>query len=210
MQVTSVIFILGAVLMTATTSSLPMMYAGRVFTGFGVGALTGIIPSYIAEVAPPAIRGQLTGYFDVAYQVGSLVGFWVNYGINVNMDRTLPITFRIPIALQLVPGGMLAIGTLILRESPALLIRRDKREQAMKNLCYLRQLPEDHQYILEEVGMIEARLEAERELTGGQVGWFALLKGSFTEFKIPSIRYRIYVDIGMFLFQNWSGSITIK
>jgi MFS family permease len=47
--------------MTATTSSLPMMYAGRVFSGFGVGALTGIIPSYIAEVAPTAIRGQLTG-----------------------------------------------------------------------------------------------------------------------------------------------------
>jgi MFS family permease len=60
-QVTSVIFVVGVVLMTATTSSLPMMYGGRVLTGLGVGALTGIIPSYIAEVAPPAIRGQLTG-----------------------------------------------------------------------------------------------------------------------------------------------------
>jgi MFS family permease len=61
MQLTSSIFLVGVVLMTATTSSLGMMYAGRVLTGFGVGALTGIIPSYIAEVAPPAIRGQLTG-----------------------------------------------------------------------------------------------------------------------------------------------------
>lgn len=61
MQVTSAIFLVGVVLMTATTSSLGMMYGGRALTGFGVGALTGIIPSYIAEVAPPAIRGQLTG-----------------------------------------------------------------------------------------------------------------------------------------------------
>ena len=61
MQVNCSIFLVGAILMVATTSSLPMMYAGRVFTGFGVGALTGIIPSYIAEVAPTAIRGQLTG-----------------------------------------------------------------------------------------------------------------------------------------------------
>ena len=61
MQVTCTVFLVGAILMTATTSSLPMMYAGRVLTGFGVGALTGIIPSYIAEVAPTPIRGQLTG-----------------------------------------------------------------------------------------------------------------------------------------------------
>jgi MFS family permease len=61
MQLTSAIFLVGVVLMTATTSSLGMMYGGRVLTGFGVGALTGIIPSFIAEVAPPAIRGQLTG-----------------------------------------------------------------------------------------------------------------------------------------------------
>lgn len=60
-QVTSAIFLAGVVVMTATTTSLPMIYAGRVLTGLGVGALTGIIPSYIAEVAPPAIRGQLTG-----------------------------------------------------------------------------------------------------------------------------------------------------
>jgi MFS family permease len=60
-QLTCAIFLVGAALMTATTSSLAMMYAGRTLTGFGVGALTGIIPSYIAEVAPIAIRGQLTG-----------------------------------------------------------------------------------------------------------------------------------------------------
>lgn len=61
MQVTCTIFLTGAILMTATANNLDMMYAGRVLTGFGVGALTGIIPSYIAEVAPTAIRGQLTG-----------------------------------------------------------------------------------------------------------------------------------------------------
>ena len=140
----------------------------------------------------------------------SLVGFWVNYGINQNMDKSLPVTFRIPIALQFVPGGLLALGTLVLRESPALLIRRGKYEQGMKNLTYLRQLPADHQYMLEEVGMIEARLSEERELTGGRAGWLPLLKGAMSELKTQSIRYRLYVTIGMFIFQNWSGSICIK
>lgn len=190
-QLSSIVFIVGVVLMTATTTSLKMMYGGRVLTGLGVGALTGIIPSYIAEVAPPAIRGQLTGYFDVAYHVGSVIGFWINYGINQNMDRTLPITFRIPIAMQFVPGGLLAIGTLFLTESPALLLRKGKREQAIKNLCYLRQLPEDHQYMLEEVGMIEARLAEQAELARGKDNWLGVIRGASTEFKIPSIRYRM-------------------
>ena len=93
LQATSVIFNVGAILMTVTTGNLKMMCklswrscrdvtdiedAGRVLTGLGVGSLTAVIPSYISEVSPIAIRGQLTGYFEVAYQVGGLVGFWVS------------------------------------------------------------------------------------------------------------------------------------
>lgn len=107
------------------------------------------------------------------------------------MDATLPVTFRIPIAMQFVPGGLLAIGTLFLTESPALLLRKGKKEQAMKNLCYLRQLPEDHQYMLEEVGMIEARLAEQNELAGGKNNLAGVLRGAFTELKIDSIRYRL-------------------
>jgi hypothetical protein len=143
----------------------------------------------------------------VAYEVGSLVGFWINYGINQNMGVDAAITFRIPLAIQIIPGGLLALGTLILRESPTLLWRKGKREQAIKNLCYLRQLPADHQYMLEEVGRIEARLEEEERLSGGQTGWLAILRGSMTEMKTPSIRFRLAVIVGMFMFQNWSGSI---
>lgn len=107
------------------------------------------------------------------------------------MDKASAITFRIPIAMQFVPGGLLAIGTLILRESPALLYRAGKRDKAIANLCYLRQLPADHQYMLEEVGMIEARLAEENDLSGGRKGWLGLLRGSLAEAKTPSIRYRL-------------------
>lgn len=103
------------------------------------------------------------------------------------------ITFRIPMAIQLIPGGALALGTLILRESPTLLWRKGKREQAINNLCYLRQLPADHQYMLEEIGRIEARLEEEEQLSGGRKGWVALLRGSTAEMKTSSMRYRLYV-----------------
>jgi hypothetical protein len=121
----------------------------------------------------------------------SVVGFWVNYGINQNMDGTLPVTFRIPIALQFVPGGLLTIGTLYLRESPALLLRKGQKDKAMKNLCYLRQLPADHQYMLEEVGMIEARLAEQNELARGENNWLGQFRGAFNELRTPSILYRL-------------------
>lgn len=81
----------------------------------------------------------------------------------------------------------------MLRESPILLWRKDKREEATKNLCYLRNLPADHQYMLEEIGRIEARLAEEQQLSGGQQGWVALLRGSMTELKTSSMKYRMYV-----------------
>jgi hypothetical protein len=109
------------------------------------------------------------------------------------MEVNSSATFRIPIAIQFIPGGLLALGTFVLRESPALLYRNGKKELAQKNLCYLRQLPADHNYMLEEVGMIEARLQEEAQLSGGQTGWLALLRGSLREMKTPSIRYRLYV-----------------
>lgn len=76
MQVSAVLFNIGAILMTVTTHNLALIYAGRAITGFAVGILTATIPTFIAEFSPPAIRGQLTGYFEIAYQLGSLCGFW--------------------------------------------------------------------------------------------------------------------------------------
>jgi MFS family permease len=61
LQIASIVFVVGAILMVATSHSLGMMYAGRVITGLGVGTLTAVIPTYISEIAPPALRGTLTG-----------------------------------------------------------------------------------------------------------------------------------------------------
>lgn len=36
---------------------------------------------YISEISPPAIRGQLVGMYEIGWQIGGLVGFWINYGI---------------------------------------------------------------------------------------------------------------------------------
>jgi MFS family permease len=91
-----------------------------VLTGFAVGSTTAIIPTYISESAVPSIRGVLTGFFEISYQMGALAGFWVsssllvaavrdtltfqiNYGINQTIDPNTTKSWRIPMAIQLIP-----------------------------------------------------------------------------------------------------------
>lgn len=130
--------------MTVATNQLSYIYAGRVLTGVACGAITATVPSYIAELSISSIRGILTGLFEVAYQVGSVVGFWINYGITQNMSTNSSTSWRIPMAFQLVPGGILLIGGFFLHESPLWLLRKNKDEQAYKALVELRKLPLDH------------------------------------------------------------------
>lgn len=73
----SLIFILGAGLMLGATGDrgLGLILGGRVLAGIGVGACSMIVPIYISEISPPAIRGRLVGVYELGWQVGGLVGF---------------------------------------------------------------------------------------------------------------------------------------
>lgn len=82
------------------------IYAGRVIAGLGVGATSNITPIYISEISPPAVRGRLVGVYEVGWQVGGLVGFWINYGLVQTMAPSHE-QWIIPFAVQLIPGGML-------------------------------------------------------------------------------------------------------
>lgn len=57
---------------------LGLIYGGRVLAGIGVGGASMIVPIYIAELSPPAIRGRLVGIYELGWQIGGLVGFWIN------------------------------------------------------------------------------------------------------------------------------------
>lgn len=66
----------------AKNGDLSLIYAGRVFAGIGVGGASNLSPIFISELAPPAIRGRLVGLYEFCWQIGGLVGFWINYGEN--------------------------------------------------------------------------------------------------------------------------------
>ncbi|KAI6880867.1 putative quinate [Hortaea werneckii] len=197
----SLVFLLGAGIMLGANGDrgLDLIYAGRVIAGVGVGATSNVVPIYISELSPPAVRGRLVGIYELGWQVGGLIGFWINYGLTEHMEPSHR-QWIIPFAVQLIPGGLLFIGAFWLRESPRWLVSKNRREQAIKNLCWIRNLPEDEIYIVEEVAFIDAAIEEQNAAIG--VGFWKPFKAVGQNKKV---QWRFVLGCMLFLFQNGSG-----
>ncbi|ATY61706.1 MFS quinate transporter [Cordyceps militaris] len=211
LQANVVVFLLGAVLMVAATHQLSYIYAGRILTGIACGAITATVPSYIAELSVVSIRGILTGLFEVAYQLGSLVGFWINYGINQHMDVRATASWRVPMAVQLIPAGILFIGGFALHESPLWLMRKGREQEATEVLVAVRQLPATHDYIQEDLELIRSRLADEMKIAGRYgTGSWAMFKGVIAELARKGMRNRVLLVVCAFSLQNMSGAAAIN
>jgi sugar porter (SP) family MFS transporter len=166
------------------------------YLGIGVGGTSNLAPIYIAEISPPAIRGRLVCMFELGWQIGGLVGFWINYGISLHV----PKMWIVPFAVQLIPSGILFIGSFWLHESPRWLMSKGRRELAVKNLCWIRELDEDEIYIKEEMYAIETDID--RQMAAGGMGFwqpFKLLASN------RHIQWRFFLGGSLFFWQNASG-----
>lgn len=137
----TVTFLIGVVacLIANGERGLAPLYAGRVICGLGIGAASNLTPIYIAEISPPAIRGQLVGLYEIGWRFGDLIGFWINYWVSI----TLPISnkqYIIPFAVQLIPAGLFGIGTFYLQESPRWLIQNGQVDEGLEIIQYLENL----------------------------------------------------------------------
>lgn len=205
------IFLVGAILCTAATNHIGMIYAGRLLTGLGVGGIAAVCPIYVAELSPPAIRGRLTGFFESSYQIGAVIGFWINYGIVHNISKEKTEAWRIPMGVQLIPAGLLALGIPFLKESPVWLLKRDRDEDALKSLQFYRNLPIDNEYIAQDVAFIKGQIAHERSLTTGKATSFgAFVKGACRESMMKGMRNRFALVFIMFIWQAWSGAAPIN
>ena len=70
MLIAALIVSTGSGIMLAANGSrgLAPIFAGRAIAGFGIGQASSMAPLYISEIAPPQIRGQLIGMYEIAWQ----------------------------------------------------------------------------------------------------------------------------------------------
>lgn len=80
----------------------------------GVGSLSMIVPMYVAECAPPELRGLLIGMQQFAIEFGIMVSFWIVCITSFHQEtpctdlgRTMaPITSEAPVLRnQMLPGS---------------------------------------------------------------------------------------------------------
>ncbi|CAE6477998.1 unnamed protein product [Rhizoctonia solani] len=195
----SALFCLGAGLMLGATNKLGIFYAGRIIGGFGVGGISLATPLYIAEISPPSIRGRLVGFYETLLQIGGVIGFWINYGVNQGVAPTAK-QWHIPVSLQLIPGGMLLIAGVFLKETPRWLFKAGREEQAIKNLSWIRNLPHDHEYVQQEIHATRSQLNREMALARDH-GFM----GQVRELGKPGVRNRLGVGMAIMMFQNLTG-----
>lgn len=131
----AIIFLLGGGLQTGA-QSLNYLYAGRAFAGLGVGFLVMIIPLYQAELCHPSIRGRVTALQQFMLGIGALLASWTAFGAWNYPDNNSK-QWRLPLGLQLIPAGILAVLILLFPESPRWLIDHGRSEEGLQTLARL-------------------------------------------------------------------------
>lgn len=123
----SLIFFIGGALQTMATT-MALMMLGRIIAGFGVGMLSTIVPVYQSEISPPHNRGKLACIEFSGNIIGYATSVWVDYFCSfIDNDYS----WRVPLSMQCVMGGLLALGSLIIVESPRWLLDNDHDEEGM-------------------------------------------------------------------------------
>ncbi|KAL8280504.1 hypothetical protein RQP46_007152 [Phenoliferia psychrophenolica] len=127
------IFTLGGIFQTCSIGFKTMVF-GRIISGFGVGFLSMIVPVYQSEISPAEHRGQLACIEFTGNIVGYASSVWIDY---FSSYITSDYSWRFPLSIQCVIGAILALGTLLIPESPRWLLDQDMDEEGMRVLADL-------------------------------------------------------------------------
>ena len=125
----------------------------RILGGIGVGLASMLSPMYIAEIAPPKVRGNLVAWNQFAIIFGMLVIYFVNYGISKtgSGDAWLnTIGWRYMFLSGTIPAALFLLLLLLVPETPRFLMLKGDESGARKVLSKL-VTPEERESELSEI-----------------------------------------------------------
>ena len=117
------IFVAGSV-WCALANSAAELATARTFLGVAVGAVSIVSPMYISEITPAAVRGRMVSLNTLMIVVGQLLA----YGVNSLLAASG--SWHWMLGLAAVPGGALALGMVLLPDTPAWLVAQGRTREA--------------------------------------------------------------------------------
>ncbi len=185
--ITASVFVAGA-LLSAVASGLSLLLAGRLLVGVGIGAASMLTPLYLAEIAPAKERGALVSFNQLAITLGILSSYLVGYALSAAG------AWRWMLGLGALPGVVLALGMLLLPETPRWLAGHGHADRAQAALRRLR--GRDVDLAAEMAALRDDLTAASRSLPESRLNHAAA--------RLPLI-----VGIGLAVFQQVTGINTV-
>jgi sugar porter (SP) family MFS transporter len=115
----------------------------RIIGGLAVGAASVMAPAYIAEIAPPRMRGRLATIQQIAIIFGLFCAFISNYLLANAAGGSTEVfwldyqTWRWMFWIELVPAVIFLLSLLTIPERPRFLVIKGKRQKALDTLSKL-------------------------------------------------------------------------
>ena len=125
---TAIIFILGSIL-CGFAPNVYVLIISRIFVGLAVGIVNFVIPLYLSEIAPKAVRGTLVSLYQWAITAGILFSYAIN-----SVFANSVFSWRWMLLAGVLPGLVLLIGMSFMSDTPRWLISKNKDKEAKKVL----------------------------------------------------------------------------
>lgn len=138
LKIAAVLFTISA-LVCAIAPSFAVLVAARMLGGFGVGAALIIAPMYIAEMAPPRLRGRMVSFNQLNIVLGISAAFFSNYLIlrfgksDLAWAEALGLgawNWRWMLGLEALPALFYFLALYAVPESPRWLVMRGRVAEA--------------------------------------------------------------------------------
>ena len=131
LRITAILYVLSA-LGCAFAPSWMFLLAARFLGGLGIGGSSVLGPVYIAELAPPKLRGRLVGTFQINIVVGILLAYLSNYLIGLlNLGA---MEWRLQLGIASVPAAIFFALLFGIPRSARWLTTQDRIDEAREVL----------------------------------------------------------------------------
>ncbi len=189
----SILYAISAIA-SAFAPSFTVLVIARMIGGFGVGASLIIAPLYIAEIAPPEVRGQMVSFNQLNIVIGITVAFFTNYLILQLADSTPMIAgneWRWMLGLETMPAVLYFVGLFFVPRSPRWLLMQGRKDEALP----IMQMAVGNVAAVQELDEIQKSMAKDAELE----------KGSIRDLLAPSLRLVLTIGIVIGVLQQATG-----